>query len=280
MSKIIVTHISPDLDGIPAIWFLKKFHPDFKNAKLAFVPIGDATYNNEPVDSNPDVVHVDTGMGKFDHHQTNEFTCGAKLVYQWLIKEGYLKEDDEAASRMVEVITQIDHGWDSHKWSDAANDRYEFMLHSILSGWKMLYPNENEKYVEWVMHALDGIYKVLELKSAAQKIIDEGLKFETRWGQGIAMLTPNDSVLDLAIRLGFALVIRKDPGKGYVRITGSSDKNVDLTRAYEMAKEKDPEATWFLHASKVLLRNGSTRNPKMRPTKLNLEEIVEILKKA
>src|SRR3989304_8840869 len=84
--KIIVTHQSPDFDGIPAIWLLKRFHPDFADARLAFVPVGDATYNNEPVDSNLNVLHVDTGMGKFDHHQTNDFTCGAKLVYEWLCK--------------------------------------------------------------------------------------------------------------------------------------------------------------------------------------------------
>ena len=47
-----------------------------------------------------------------------------------------------------------------------------------------------------------------------------------------------------------------------------------------MVREKDPEATWFLHSSKVLLRNGSSRNPVMKPTKLTIDEMVEILEKA
>ncbi len=79
--KIIVTHISPDFDGIPAIWLLRKFHPEFKSARVELVPAGDNTFGNQPVDSDPDVLHVDVGGGKFDHHKTNEFTCGAKLIF-------------------------------------------------------------------------------------------------------------------------------------------------------------------------------------------------------
>src|SRR3990172_4641683 len=165
--KIIVTHQSPDFDGIPAIWLLKKFHPEFANAKVAFVPVGEATYNNEPVDSNPDVLHVDTAAGKFDHHQTNDFTCGAKLVYEWLVKEGYIREDDDAARRMVEIITQLDHGYDSYKWCEPVDDRYEFSLHNILVGWKILYPKQDEKYIEWTLSALDAVYVLLQQKVKA-----------------------------------------------------------------------------------------------------------------
>jgi len=278
--KIIVTHVSPDFDGIPAIWLLKKFHPEFANAKVAFVPVGEATYNNEPVDSNPDVLHVDTGGGKFDHHKTDDFTCGAQLVYEWLLGEGYIKEDDEAIRRLIQVVTEIDHGWDSYRWCESGSDRWEFSIHNILVGRKILNPKQDEKYVEWTVDALDAIYKVLEQKVGAEKELKEGRKFKTRWGEAIAVYTANDTVLDVAIKEGYALVVRKDPGRGYVRITGSNNHQVDLTSAYEMFAKKDPEATWFLHASKVLLRNGSTRNPAMRPTKLGIEEIIAILEKS
>jgi len=279
LAKTIVVHLSPDFDAIPAIWLLKKFHPEFANARIAFVPVGDTTYDGQPVDSNPDIVHVDTAMGKFDHHQTNAFTCAAKLLYEWLMSEGYVK-DDEALKRLVEIITQIDHGWDINRWSERTDDRYEFLLHNVLVGWKLLYPKQDEKYVEWTMHALDSIYRLFQLKVDAEKEMEEGMKFKTRWGQGVAVYTANDMVMDLAIKNDFAIVVRKDPGKGYVRVTGSTCHKVDLTKAYDMFKQKDPEASWFLHASKVLLRNGSTRNPTMKPTKLGIEEIVEVLEKA
>ncbi len=280
MAKTIVTHYSPDFDGIPAIWLLKKFHPEFKGAKVAYVPAGEATYNSEPVDSNPDVVHVDTGGGKFDHHQTDDFTCGAKLVYEWLVKEGYVKGDDEALARLVEIVTQLDHGWDTYKWCERADDRYEFSIHNILVGWKILNPRQDETYIEWTINALEATYKLLQLKIQAEKEIEGGLKFQTKWGRGVAVYGANDSILDVAIKNDYALVVRKDPARRFVRITGSNKFNVDLTRAYEMFKEKDPEATWFLHASKVLLRNGSSRNPTMKATKLTIEEVVAILEKS
>lgn len=279
MQKTIVTHVSPDFDGIPAIWLLKRFHPDFENAKLEFVPAG-TTYNNEPVDSNPNIVHVDTGYGEFDHHQTDDFTCAAKLVYEWLIKEGYVKEDDKALERLIEILTQLDHGWDTYKWCDKADDRYEFSIHNILTGWKILHPRAYEKYVDWAMNDLDAIYKLLELKVRAEEQIAEGKKFKTRWGKGVAIYTQNESVLDVGIKNDYAVVVRKDPGRGNIRVTASNKFKVDLTRAYELAKAKDPEATWFLHSSKVLLRNGSSRNPTMKPSKLTIDEMVEILEKA
>jgi hypothetical protein len=40
----------------------------------------------------------------------------------------------------------------------------------------------------------------------------------------------------------------------------------------------DPQATWFLHVSKKMLLNGSPKNPKMKPTKLPLNDIIEVLK--
>ena len=278
MAKTIVTHVSPDFDGIPAIWLLKKFHPDFKGANLAFVPAG-ATYNNEPVDSNPDIVHVDTGMGKFDHHQSAAFTCGAQLIFEWLVKEGYIK-DDEAMARLVKVLTELDHGYDNYMWPDPANDRYEFMYHNVLSGWRMTTPLSDEKSVVLVIDGLEAIYKLLQAKVKGEKEIEGGKKFKTRWGEGVAVYSGNNMILDLAIKGGFALAATKDPNRGNVRITGSNNKKVDLTKAYEMILDADKVGSWFLHSSKVLLRNGSSRNPTMKATKMELDEVIGILEKA
>ncbi|MDO8486896.1 MAG: hypothetical protein Q7S45_01180 [Candidatus Curtissbacteria bacterium] len=279
MGKLIVTHNSPDLDGIPAIWLLRKFHPDFKNARIAFVPAG-TTYNNQAVDSDPDIVHVDTGMGRFDHHQTNDFTCGAQLVYEWLVREGYISADDKAISRMIEVITELDHAYDAYKWPEPASDRWEFSLHNVLTGWKMMYGREDDRYVGLTIEGLEAVYRVMQQKVKAEEEVSGGEKFKTRWGNGVAIYTSNDSVLDAAIKGGYAVVVRKDPGKGYIRITGSNAHSADLTRAYEDFQKADPDATWFLHASKKLLRNGSTRNPTMRPTKLELDQVIKILERA
>jgi hypothetical protein len=55
--------------------------------------------------------------------------------------------------------------------------------------------------------------------------------------------------------------------------------DVDFTQAFEKLKKLDTDATWFLHASKKILLNGSTHSPKMKSTRLSLEEIIKVLKK-
>lgn len=280
--KTIVTHHSPDLDGIPAIWLLKKFHPDFKDAAVAFTPAG-TNLNDLAPDEEPDIVHVDTGCGRFDHHQSNDYTCGAKLVLEYLKDEHLVDRNDEALERMVDLLVALDHGRDN-EWPDPESDVYEFGLWGILNGWKMLYPEPPEggeqNFVIWTSHCLDAIYKIFQSKVEAEHAFTGGTEFMTRWGKGIGFETYNDGVLDLGVRRGYALVIRKDPKREFVRVTGDSRLGVDLTHAYAMCKEADALATWFLHASKVLLRNGSTRSPKMHPSKLSVTEMIAILEKA
>lgn len=276
--KTIVTHHLPDLDGIPGIWLLKRFHPSYKDAKVAFVPAGE-TLNGMPPDSNPDILHVDTGGGKFDHHQTNAYTCGAKLILDYLMEEGYVAKDDKALIRMIDVLVALDHGKDN-EWPDSESDVYDFGLWGILNGWKMMHSEDEQHLVELVMPCLDAVYRIFKSKVECEAIFETGTQFTTRWGKGIGFATHNDGVLEMGIRRGYALVIRKDPKREFIRVTGDSRKGVDLTKVYDMCKEQDPIATWFLHASKVLLRNGSTRNPKMQPTKLSLEEMIKILEQS
>jgi hypothetical protein len=83
--------------------------------------------------------------------------------------------------------------------------------------------------------------------------------------------------------MGYVIVARRDPRKGYLRIKAKpnksdTDKGVDLTLIYEKLKKMDPSATWFLHVSKKMLLNGSPKNPKMKPTKLPLSAIIGVLR--
>ncbi|PIP64831.1 hypothetical protein COW96_00400, partial [Candidatus Roizmanbacteria bacterium CG22_combo_CG10-13_8_21_14_all_33_16] len=48
--KIIVTHLTPDLDAITACWLVKNFMPGWKNAEIITIPAG-TTYQNKIVDS-------------------------------------------------------------------------------------------------------------------------------------------------------------------------------------------------------------------------------------
>jgi len=276
MQKTIVTHYSPDFDGIPAIWILKKFHPDFADAKIVFLPAGE-TLDDKPAGSDPDVIHVDTGGGPFDHHETKEYTCAAKLVWEWIKKER--KITDDVIERLMPMIIAYDHGKEV-EWKDALDDKYEFMMPALIDGWKILYPGQYERILEYGMKCMDAVYAIMKSKVEAEKILANGIIFETRWGKAVGVETDNEGVLQLGEKMGYSLVAKKDPKRKSLRIYGRSDRGVDLSQAYEKIKKLDPQARWFLHASGCLLLNGSSKQPKMNPTKLSLKEVIDVLKRA
>lgn len=281
MVKIIVTHFNPDLDAVASIWIVKRFLKGWEKAGLAFVPAGE-TYEDQPIDSNPEILHVDTGLGECDHHQTDEFICSAQLcLAKRKAQSPNLKEiDEEALERILGVVCEVDHGRNV-SWPEAISDRYAFFLEEILGGLNSIYQDDSQ-VVEFGLTALDGIFKILKDKIRAEEILDgpRAIKFETKWGKGIGVVTGNEAILELGEKAGYSLVVKKDPKIGHGRIYARWDKGVDLTDAYHKLKERDPEATWFLHSSKCLLLNGPTRNPETRPTKLGLREIIEVLKVA
>lgn len=279
MSKTIVTHFNPDLDALTAVWLIKRFFPGWKEAEVKFLPPGKYTIDDRPVDSDPNVLYVDMGSGKFDHHHTNDFICAATLVWEEIKKE--TGKEDEAIERLVEIVNQVDHAHDL-TWPEADNDRHELMLHMVLEGFKRVGSDEetSQRIIDFGMKALDGAWKILQEKVKAEKELEEGKEFKTRWGKAIALETRNDGVLFLGEKKGYCLVARLDTKNGHLKIYARWDMKVDLTKAYEEFKRKDPKPKWFLHISKAILMNGTLSQPEYKPTKLSLEEIIEILKKA
>ena len=184
---------------------------------------------------------------------------------------------------MVKAVVDIDH-FKEVFWEDTTADYHEFSLLSILDGLKLAKMDQDEYYVDFVSECLDAILHEFENRIWAEKeIAEKGIKFDTRFGKGMGFETINDTVLKLAQKMGYVAVIRKDPRKGYVRIKAMPSQNkkddIDLTLAYEKLKKMDPSATWFLHIGKKMLLNGSVKNPKMRPTRLSLLDIIKVLEK-
>jgi len=276
MKKTIVTHMTPDVDAVSSVWLLKRFLPGWSEAEISFVPAG-KTLNNDPVDSDDDVLHVDTGLGRLDHHQTNEDTCAARRTLEYISQKVKQKFPDEALIRLIDIVNDIDHFREVY-YPNPAADFYDFSLISMLDGLKLICPDDNQKLIEFGSTALDGIYKYFQNKTWAEKELkEEGVEFKTKWGKGIGVETVNDEVVRLAQRQGFVVAVRKDPKKGYLRIKTLPESPTDLAACYNIYKKKDPEATWYLHPSHKMLLNGSMKNPDCRPTKLTLREIIKVL---
>lgn len=287
--KTIVTHFAPDVDAVSSVWLLKRFFPGWSEAKVEYVAAG-KTFNNETVDSDPDIWHVDTGMGMLDHHQTGEDTCAAKRTLDYISRQqatGNRQKlssnnnfSEEALERLVEVVNDIDHFREVY-FPNPERDFYDFNLVGILDGLKLLYSPDNNRILEAGLICMDGIYKTLQNKVwAEQELKEKGVPFKTRWGKGVGIETVNDEAVRLAQKTGYVIAVRKDPKKEFVRIKALPESSADLTSCFHKLKKLDPKATWFLHAGKKMLLNGSVKNPESIPSKLSLKEIIEVLKKA
>jgi hypothetical protein len=262
------------LDSITSIWVVKTFFSGWEEAMLAFVPAG-STLGGAAPDENPEILHADTGFGKFDHHQSDDDTCAAKLVAEEAFRvRGRV---DRALQRLVAVVNDIDHFREVF-YPNPTADMWDFSLESLIDGWKACYPNDPLKVVALGMDALDAVYKVLQSKCSAEvELKEKSVAFQTMWGPGIGIMTSNDDAVTLAQKMGSLVVVRKDPLKGNVRIKAVPLPSIDLSQLYEELKKKDPKATWFLHASHHMVLNGSSKNPQSVPSSLSLEEVINTI---
>lgn len=273
--KTIVTHLSPDLDASTACWLVLRFLPGFQNAQVVFVPAG-STLHNLPPDSNPEIIHVDTGLGNFDHHQIDTYTSATKLVYEYLIKKNYLQQKViKPLERLVEFVNSIDHFAEAY-YPDSTSDKYEFCLSQIIEGLKNTL--DNSQTVQLTSTLLDAVLQLLKNKVRAEQEINKGFDFQSKFGKCLAVESRNEEVVKLGLKMKYVLVVRKDPVKGNVRIKTLPDKKYDLTPLYKKIVDKDKKGTWFLHISKNMLLNSSSKNPHFIPTFLTLKKIIEIIR--
>ncbi len=276
--KRIVIHINPDLDAVASVWLIKRFLPRWEKAEIGFCQ-AETTFDGKPVDSDPDILHLDVGLGKLDHHQTDCFTSAVKLTLDFILEKRKGQElsplDLEALELMVETINEIDNARDLN-WPEVKKERYDFYLHSILSGLRRMGKTDIE-LVEYGFLGLNAVFKNLKAGIKAKEEIKKGIEFQTPWGKAIALETGNELFLWESEKAGYYLVVKKDPDDGDVRIYARYDSDVDLKNVYQKFKEMDKESDWFLHASGKLLLNGS-RVKKMKPTKLSLEQVIGVLK--
>lgn len=276
--KTIVTHIYPDLDAITSCWLVKRYYPDWSEADIQFVAAG-STFHDKNPDGDSDIIHVDTGLGKFDHHQTDEFTCATKRVFEFLVNEDCIPQyDRDPLDRLVTHVNEIDH-FAEVNFPEPTADRYEFSLYQVIDGLNLISKNGGSEVIGCVFTILDAILQLFKNKIKAEEEITKGYVFTSHWGKTIAFETKNEESVKLALKMGFSLVIRKDPEQGNVRIKTLPKKELSLSKLYEVLKKNDSKATWYLHPSKNMLLNGSTKRPSSVPTVLPLKKVIEIVKR-
>lgn len=277
-NKIIVTHHHPDLDAVFSAWLLIRFLSDeYKDASFAFVPAGQ-TFKRQIVDSDENIVHVDTGLGKFDHHdeKRRDFSAGA-MVYEYLIQKQPHLKNDKFLKTMVDFVTEIDH-FGEYYWPEPLNPRYAFMLSSVIPALHHVGEYSNEEVMEFGFVYLDAVQKVLKDLVHSKGEIAEGENFPTKWGKGLSIESGSDGVMKVAQRMGYEVVVRRDPRTGFVKIKSAPKESIDLKPLYDKIISVDDPDLWFFHPSGHMLINGSSKNADVEPTNLDLKNIVQMIK--
>lgn len=263
---VIVGHLAPDLDCLAAIWILVRFGKA-EQAELEFVPAGQ-TRNNLPADADAQIVHVDTGGGRFDHHHSADSTLsGAELVRRTLAPS------DEALQRLVDQVTRIDH-------AEASPGRQPifFNITDLIAGYNALYPNRPHHVARAMLPNLDAWYEHEQRQLRLERAFTKRVEFQTRWGLGIAMQSDDGGSSKLAYSHGAVLYAYRDR-KGYMGIAAQQRSSVDLEPIFQDLKRLDGDADWYLHPSRRLLLCGTPKAPPRTPSGLSLSELVGVLKK-
>lgn len=280
--RLIVTHHAPDSDAIGATWLLKRFDAQhYATAQVAFTDPGTTIHPSEAERLGfqmHQVTHVDTGLGEFDHHQPDrgqQRICATSLVYDYLCKLHPELKQDQALQAIVAFVTDDDH-FGEVDWPEPGALRYSFMLPSLLHGFESVDPHNDESQLHFGFTCFDCAYASLKENIQAQEAINQdGQPFFLGDLRCLAIETKNDSVMKVAQKLGYVLVIRKDPSSGEVRIKARPDAPLELRPLADQILALDQVGTWYYHPSGKMLLNGSRKQRHQRPTKLSLRQVVE-----
>lgn len=284
--KLLVTHHAPDLDATGSVWLFKRFDAQhYANARVTFVNPGSTLTSDEAAQfevAAEDIVHVDTGLGEFDHHQPDrglQHISASSLVFDHLCQIHPELNDDQALRTLVEYITDVDH-FGEINWPDASNPRYSFMIHELIRGLEFTEPHDDDSQLHFAMTCLDSAYGVLSQQMKALSLISQkGVTFHIPLGKVLTIETKNDDVLKVGQKQGCVLVVKKDSEEGHIRIKARPDVDIDLKPLADEIAKIDQVGTWYYHPSGKMLLNGSDKHRSQKPSPLEIEQIVVLIKK-
>ena len=234
------------------------------NADLQFVPAG-ATLHGQAADSDPRIVHVDTGGGRYDHHRhPGRNLCAAELVRR------AVAPDDLALKRMVRRVCQIDTA------TAPEGELSFFNITSLIAGYNALFPNRPHHVAYAMLPNLDAWYEDETRQLRLEAAFARRIEFETFWGLGIAMESDDGASSRLAYRHGAVLYAYRD-GQGWMGVAAQARSAVDLSNVYHDLRRVDGEADWYLHPNKRLLLCGTPKAPPRTPSRLTLVELVHVI---
>ncbi len=271
--KTLVTHIRPHLDDICGIWLYQKYVPSWKNAAVKFIPTnptGGTPYGGKPVDSDPNIVHVGICRGKYDEHKGNVGQSAATLVYADLRRRKLLPNNPATARALKALIAYVLEG-DLGLRSGDSEHIYE--IGSVVMG----VPDSTAR-AKLGFAMLDALLNLLRDRAKLESDWRKRRVFKTRWGRGVGVIS-EISAKERAYEEGFVIVAQVDPRRRYRAIRASASSKADLRGVYTRVKKMEPRAEWYLHHSKRMLICGSDVASLGHPSKLTLDQLIQLVSK-
>ncbi len=273
-TKQLVTHQNPHLDDVAAIWYLQRFVPAWKNAKVKFVPAD----SKKPLKDTKSVVHIGVGHGQFDEHKGNKADSATTLVWKWMKKQRSVKltaVQKRALAELADYVNQEDHGL------LYADEQREYMIGSVFTYLPQVTKKGSRGSLDFGLKYLDAVYLGLVQKHGLLKDWSKRKEFKTPWGRGVAIQTKASSkvLARVAYSRGFNLFVYKNPQTKYASIKAHNDSKVNLTKAYAAVKDMEPKAEWYLHHSKKMLICGSDVAANLFLSKMSLAKLIALVKK-
>lgn len=283
--KVLVTHHAPDLDAIGAVWMLKRFDSqNYANAKITFVNPGERLSLRAAEQLEVElhqVTHLDTGLGRFDHHQPERgklHISATSLTYDHVCSLDPNLRQDQALQMMTEYITDIDH-FSEVNWPESGSYRESFAIYNLIRGLEFIEMHDDDSQLHFGLTCLDSAYAILTRHVAAtESIEDSGKTFTFANLKALGLESRNDDTIKLAQKQGYDLVIRKDPKEGNIRIKARPDTQIDLKDLHQAILQQDSKGNWFYHPSGKMLLNGSKKHDNQQPSPLTLDQVIDMIK--
>lgn len=301
----IVTHKSPHLDEIAAIWFFRRFgerqFPGINTAKVDFWSTGGESPDGRPAEDyeREGVLLVGIGGGRFDEHSTiererKEGECSATLVAKAL---GI--DDEPFLERILKFIINRDLNGTGHP----------FDIASIVKVLHQQCPDDPERVMDWAMTALEAKYQEqLGFFIATKADFEENAEIEEIPGPKgrilkMATIVSDDPQMGKFARSTFGGqvdIVIQQRSSGNVQIFTNKRSGLVLYGVVQMIRLAEQEAKgqivttdwkelalegkvagaeeWYLQKAGQMLLNGSLTATQVSPTKIPLEKIQEIVR--
>jgi hypothetical protein len=282
--KKIVTHLSPHLDEIVAIWLLKSLDSAWGDATVEFKatnPQGGEVPLDE-VDKNPDVVYFGIGRSRFDEHRLAKEEAAkvsaAVLVWRDLVDRGLTPADPDrvaAIEKLLDFVVKDDTG----ELKSMDHWLGDFSIAALWGGFSQKERGDSEKKLAYGIPLTEYMVTYLNnVSSSERQIKEKGSTFTSPWGPGLAIESEYSGIDPVAYRQGTVVVVGINPKLGYRRIVGKTGSEVNLEEAYHEVTKLDPESDWYLHQSKRMLLSGSHSAPNVKISRLSMNELINLVK--